>query len=227
MPQRGPGLQPCAPNLGPIKSGPCEEPQASVGLTSLSREVTLQNDPRAGPWAPSGLASSQLPLAARRFLSQLWLLGQRSWPLQPSSPGAPGRRRQTGGHPGPCRVLLVRWWRWTAPHQSVFWNRGGGHWGRPPPSPLCDAGQLTSLSEPQLPHLQNEAGRDALLSLSACSHSVPPSPATAFLHTPPPRRLQSSRQLAEWTEGPLVQGLVGIKRCSLGAGWRVGERPCI
>ena len=102
-------------------------------LTSLSREVILQNDPRAGPWAPSGLASSQLPLAARRFLSQLWLLGQRSWPLQPSSPGAPGRGRQTGGHPGPCRVLLVRRWWWTAPHPSVFWNRGGGHWGRSPP----------------------------------------------------------------------------------------------
>lgn len=52
-------------------------------------------------------------------------------------------------------------------------------------------------------------------------HRFPAHPST------PPRRLQSSRQLAEWTEGPLVQGLVGIKRCSLGAGRRVGERPCI
>lgn len=34
-----------------------------------------------------------------------------------------------------------------------------------PTPPLCDPGQLTSLSEPQLPHLQNETGRHTLLSL--------------------------------------------------------------
>lgn len=88
----------------PSSRGPAGSwgPQASAGLTSLSREVTLQNDPRAGPWAPSGLAPSQLPLAAGRLLSQLCLLGQCSRSLQPSSPGAPGRGHQTGGHPGPC-----------------------------------------------------------------------------------------------------------------------------
>lgn len=44
----------------------------------------------------------------------------------------------------------------------------------PPPTMLCDPGQLTSLPEPQLPHLQNEGGRHALLRLSPWAPPFPP-----------------------------------------------------
>lgn len=76
----------------------------------------------------------------------------------------------------------------------------------PPPTMLCDPGQLTSLPEPQLPHLQNEGGRHALLRLSPWAPPFPP------LSCPlqPPLLLGGGGV-------PSLQGLVCTGQLSLGA----------
>lgn len=152
--QRVGWLQPCLLNLVPTESAAGEEQDPPAP----------QRLPRACPpclfrqllWRGGG-GCRFMALAAgtqQTFTVTVAMLSPE--------PGPPSRCTRQGRTPGvdsgpPSLLVRSGWWTAT-PRCGVG---GMDH----PCCPLCDPGQLTSPSEPQLPHLQSETGRHALLSL--------------------------------------------------------------
>lgn len=184
---RGPtGFSPTCWTLVPRSELPREEKGAARLLLCLLdfavAKVAAQNDPRAAWGMPN------LPLRSCSFLWQPGDLQPRQQ-LQPkarsSSPWVlqgGGARREGTGESTWARLLCL------SALSPACSRTGVGVLGadNPPTRTLYDPGQLTSLPEPQLPHLQNESRRRPAKPVTL----GPPFPST-FLTPTPLRRWQS------------------------------------